>query len=182
MGLPAELVEVAASIRALVFDVDGVLTDGRLYYGAEGEALKVFHSRDGFGMKLIQAEGVEVGIITARQGSVLKRRLDDLGIVHRLVGREDKRQALEELAGALGIGLGAIAFVGDDVIDLPALRAVGLSITVADGHPKVKREVDWVTSLPGGLGAAREVVDALLEARGRLDAACEEMLSRLHER
>jgi len=180
LTLPREVREVAAAVRALVLDVDGVLTDGRLHYGAEGEVLKVFHSRDGFGMKLAQAEGIELGVITARQGAPLERRLDDLGVRHRLVGREDKRAALLALAKTLDLDLAHVAYVGDDVIDLPALRAVGLPISVADGHPKARAAARWVTSVPGGRGAAREVIDGLLEARGRLDAACEEMLSHLH--
>jgi len=164
-----------AVVRALALDVDGVLTDGSLTYGPEGEALKTFHVRDGLGVRLLLREEIAVAVITARRSPMLTRRMAELGVVHVLDGREDKAVALRELAGALGVTLDAIAFVGDDVLDLPALRAAGLAIAVSDAHPMVCEEAAWVTRERGGRGAVREVCDAILEARGRLRAACDEL-------
>lgn len=178
-GTPADLRARLAEVRVLVLDVDGVLTDGTLSYGAEGEVLKTFHVRDGLGIRLVLREGIAVAVITAKRSPMLLRRLADLGVEHVLDGREDKGVALGELAASLGVALDAIAFVGDDVLDLPALRRAGVSIAVADAHSLVRREVAWVTEERGGRGAVREVCDALLDARGRLSEACEE-LTRSH--
>lgn len=166
----------ARALRLLVLDVDGVLTDGRLRYGPEGETVKVFHVKDGLGIKLLQEDGVEVAVISARRAPALERRLADLGIGHGYLGRSDKLGALGELARATGVAPTAMAFMGDDVLDLPAMRAVGLAITPADGHFLVRRELaddGWVTAAPGGGGAVREVTDGLLQARGRLEAIVE---------
>ncbi|UJR86890.1 KdsC family phosphatase [Sandaracinus amylolyticus] len=170
--------EKLASVRALALDVDGVLTDGSLTYGADGEVLKTFHVRDGMGMRLVQNEGIAVAVITAKRSPMLVRRLADLKVAHLLDAREDKGVAMAELAATLGVPLASIAFVGDDVFDLPAMRAAGVGIAVADAHPLVREEAAWVTRERGGRGAVREVCDALLDARGRLRAACEELLRR----
>lgn len=160
-----------ASVRALVLDVDGVLTDGSLAYGPEGETLKTFFVRDGLGIRLARREGIAVAVITAKRSRMLTRRLAELEVEHLLDGREDKGVALEELAASLGIPLEQTAFVGDDVLDLPALRRAGVAIAVADAHRLVRAEAHWTTVERGGRGAVREVCDALLEARGRLEAA-----------
>ncbi|AKF09659.1 KdsC family phosphatase [Sandaracinus amylolyticus] len=170
--------EKLAAVRALALDVDGVLTDGSLTYGADGEVLKTFHVRDGMGMRLVQNEGIAVAVITAKRSPMLVRRLADLKVAHLLDGREDKGVAIAELAATLGVPLASIAFVGDDVLDLPAMRAAGVGIAVADAHPLVREAAAWVTRERGGRGAVREVCDALLDARGRLRAACEELLRR----
>lgn len=170
----------AGELRLLVLDVDGVLTDGRLRYGPDGESVKVFHVKDGLGIKLLQEDGIDVAVISARRAAALERRLGDLGVAHAYLGRSDKLRALGELEEATGIERAAMAFMGDDVLDLPALRAVGLPITPSDGHFLVRRELaekGWVTQRPGGHGAVREVADGLLQARGRLEAIVEAHLA-----
>ncbi len=176
--LATSLRERLAAVRALVLDVDGVLTDGSLVYGPEGEIQKTFHVRDGLGLRLLLREHIFIGVITAKQSPMLTRRLSDLGIVHVLAGREDKGIALSELASTFGVEVGSIAFVGDDVLDLPALRAAGMPIAVADAHPFVREAAAWTTTARGGRGAVREVCDSILDARGRLRAACEELIRR----
>ena len=166
-----------AAVRVLALDVDGVLTDGSLAYGPEGESLKVFHVRDGLGLRLVQSEGIAVAVITAKRSPMLSRRLAELKVEHVLDGREDKGVALVELAARLGVSLEQIAYAGDDVLDLPALRRAGVAIAVADAHPRARAEAHWTTIERGGRGAVREICDALLSARGRLDAACEALIS-----
>ena len=160
-----------AAVRVLVLDVDGVLTDGSLFYGPEGETLKRFDVKDGLGVRLVRGERIEVAVISAKRSPMLTRRLADLGIARVLDGRDDKARALGELATSLEVPREAMAFVGDDVLDLGAMRSAGVAIAVADAHPLVRREAAWVTCARGGHGAVREVCDALLAARGRLEAA-----------
>lgn len=160
--------EAARRVAVLGLDVDGVLTDGRLHYGPDGEVVKRFDVKDGMGIKLLQEAGITVAVISARRAAALERRLSDLGIEHALLGRGDKLRALEELQETLGVPAENMAFMGDDVLDLPALRAVGLSMAPRDAHRLVRSEVTWVTEAAGGRGAVREVADGLLEARGRL--------------
>jgi 3-deoxy-D-manno-octulosonate 8-phosphate phosphatase (KDO 8-P phosphatase) len=155
----------AARVRLLVLDVDGVLTDGRLYYGARGEALKVFHVRDGLGVKLLAAAGVTVAVISGRRSGMTARRCRELGVRHLVQGVEDKLAAFNVLRGRLGVSPGVCACVGDDVPDVPLMREVGLSFAVADAHPQARSAADVITRLPGGGGAVREVCDYLLEAR-----------------
>lgn len=174
--LPTELRALAARVQLLVLDADGVLTDGRLYYGDDGEVVKAFHARDGLGLRLLRNEGVQLAVISGRAAPALERRVRDLRVHHVLLGRDDKRAALDECLLAAGVLAEEAAFVGDDVLDLPGMRAVGLSIAVADAHARVRCEAHWVTAAGGGRGAVREVADALLAARGRLDAAIDELL------
>lgn len=162
--------DAAARVRLLVLDVDGVLTDGRLYYGARGETLKVFHVRDGLGMKLLAAAGVTVAVISGRRSGMTQRRCRELGVRHLIQGAEDKLAAFQRLRARLGMSSGVCACVGDDVPDVPLMREVGLSFAVADAHPQARKAADLVTQLAGGQGAVREVCDYLLEAR-RLAAA-----------
>ncbi len=175
--LTGALRERAARVKLLTLDVDGVLTDGRLHYGPEGEATKVFDVKDGLGLRLLREEGIAIAVISAKRSAMLERRLSDLKIPDACLGREDKRRALDEVCARAAATLDEVCFVGDDVLDLPVLRVVGLSATPADAHPMVKREVAWVLGAPGGRGAVREVCDALLDARGRLQAAVERLLS-----
>ncbi|HJL14947.1 MAG TPA: HAD hydrolase family protein [Sandaracinaceae bacterium LLY-WYZ-13_1] len=177
MALPAELRETAASIELLVLDVDGVLTDGTLWYGAEGEVLKAFHVRDGLGIKLARQQGVEVAVISGKTGAPLKRRLDVLGVERAHLGCEDKGAALDALLADVGCDAARAAHVGDDLIDLPVFERVGLPIAVADAHPLAREAARWVTERAGGRGAVREVTDALVEARGDLREAFERYLS-----
>lgn len=159
-----------ARVRLLVLDVDGVLTDGRLYYGARGEALKVFHVRDGLGLKRLAAAGVKVAVISGRRSSMVSRRCRELGIRHLLQGVDDKLAAFRRLLRQLDLSSGACACIGDDLPDVPLMREVGLSFAVADAHPQALRAAHRVTRLPGGHGAVREVCDHLLGARGRASA------------
>lgn len=151
-------------IRLLVLDVDGVLTDGRLYYGASGEELKVFNVRDGLGIKLVMSVGVAVGVISGRTSAALSARCRELGIEHCEQGCDDKVAALDRLLARLGLDAGEVLCVVDDTSDLPLMRKVGHAVAVADAHPDVRRSADRVTILPGGWGAVREVCDWLLAA------------------
>ncbi|HEV2269141.1 MAG TPA: HAD hydrolase family protein [Steroidobacteraceae bacterium] len=157
--------DAAARVRLLVLDVDGVLTDGRLYYGARGETLKVFHVRDGLGVKLLAAAGVTVAVISGRRSSMTDRRCRELGVRHLLQGVEDKVAAFHRLRGRLGMSSAVCACVGDDLPDVALMREVGLSFAVADAHPQARDAAHVITRLPGGKGAVREVCDYLLEAR-----------------
>lgn len=154
-----------AKIRLLVLDVDGVMTDGRLYFGARGEALKVFHVRDGHGIKTLAAAGVEIAVISGRRSVFVTRRCRELGIRHVLQGIEDKAAEFESLRKKLGLTASVCACVGDDVMEVPMMRAAGLAFAVADAHAQAKRAAHVVTSLKGGRGAVREVCDRLLAAR-----------------
>lgn len=177
MTLDPQARDLAARVRLLVLDVDGVMTDGSLCYGADGESTKTFHVKDGLGIRLLSNESVRVAVISARNAPALARRLRDLRVEDAYLGRDDKLAALEELLAATGTPAERAAFVGDDILDLPAMRRVGLPIAVGDAHPLVREEARWVTTLGGGRGAVREVADGLLDARGRLRAACEALLS-----
>ncbi|MDE2449732.1 MAG: HAD-IIIA family hydrolase [Gammaproteobacteria bacterium] len=162
--------DAAARVRLLVLDVDGVLTDGRLYYGARGEALKVFHVRDGLGLKLLAAAGIAVAVISGRRSGMTARRCRELGVQHLVQGVEDKLAAFQRLRGRLGVPSGECACVGDDVPDVPVMREVGLSFAVADAHPQAREAAQVITRLTGGNGAVREVCDYILEARRRAAA------------
>jgi len=163
------LLQRAAKIRLVIFDVDGVLTDGKLFFDAEGREYKSFHVRDGHGIKLLRDAGVEVAIISGRRAESVQRRMQGLGVSHIFQGQEDKRAALATLRTELGLKDEEIAHVGDDLQDLPLLRRVGLAVAVADAHEAILPHVHWVTTQPGGSGAAREVCDLVLRARGALD-------------
>jgi len=160
--------EKAARIRLLIFDVDGVLTDGSLYVGDDGQEYKAFNSRDGHGIKMLLKYGVEVAIITGRTSQVVEHRMANLGITHVYQGKLDKLPAYEELRGKLGISPEETAYVGDDVVDLPVMRRVGLAIAVQDAHPLVRQHSHWQTPSAGGRGAARDVCEMLMEAKGVL--------------
>jgi 3-deoxy-D-manno-octulosonate 8-phosphate phosphatase (KDO 8-P phosphatase) len=164
----AILLEKAQAIRLLVLDVDGVLTDGSLYYGPQGEALKVFNTLDGHGIKMLQKIGVRVAIITGRRGEALLARARDLGIEWIQQGREDKFDALQEmLAGNPDspIQLHEIACMGDDWPDLAVMCRVGLALTVANAHPEVKARAHWQSRSRGSEGAVREACDLLMQAQ-----------------
>ncbi|MBW7930139.1 MAG: HAD hydrolase family protein [Gammaproteobacteria bacterium] len=162
----AELMERAAGIRLLILDVDGVMTDGRLLYDADGRELKSFHVRDGYGIKRLMAAGITVAVISWRRSGAAAGRMAELGIRHVMLGRADKGQALAELLAITGIDAGAAACMGDDEPDLPVMQRVALPIAVADCHAAVAGAAAWRTTLPGGAGAVREVCDLLLAARG----------------
>lgn len=161
----------AARIALMGFDIDGVLTDGTLYYSAQGDAMKGFSVRDGHGIKMLIDAGVQVAIITGRASGIVTQRAQNLGIRHVLQGIEDKRAAMNALLTQLGLDFEQAGYMGDDVVDLPLLRACGFAATVADGHPLVLDRVDHVSPLKGGHGAVREVCEFLLTAQHKLDAA-----------
>lgn len=162
--------DVARDLHLLVLDVDGVLTDGRLYYSESGHETKAFHIHDGLGIKLLQRSGVEVAIITGRSSQLLERRARELGIERVIQGREDKLTALEELLEPLQIEWQHIAYMGDDLPDLAAVRRVGLGMTVANANPLLRQHADWISQLPGGAGAVREAAEFILDAQGKLEA------------
>ena len=159
------LLERARRIRLLALDVDGVLTDGRLYLSPEGEELKVFHVRDGSGLVAVQRAGITVAIVSGRDSAAVSRRAAELGIRHVRQGVADKGGELDRLLADLAIEPAETACVGDDTPDLPMLRRAGLAIAVADAHPALAEAAHWTTASPGGRGAVREVCDLLLSAR-----------------
>lgn len=172
----AELRVKLSKLRLLVCDVDGVLTDGRLTYSDGGESTKTFHVRDGMGLRLLMENGVEVAIITARSGAAVAKRMSDLKIKHVAQGRGDKGAALQELLDDLGVPAEHAAYIGDDIIDLPAIRLAGVGITLSDGHEAVQAEADYITNRGGGQGAVREVADAIVDAQVGLQAAIDTVL------
>lgn len=157
-------------IRLVAFDVDGVLTDGRLYYSETGDAMKAFDVRDGMGMKLLQDSGIGLAIITSRRAPAVLLRAGDLGITHVQQGVADKRAAFDSLITSLGIAPEEAAFMGDDLVDLPVFRHCGFAVTVADAPALLKRHADHVTRAAGGRGAVRELCEMLLHGRGELVA------------
>jgi len=163
--------EKAQDIMLVVFDVDGVLTDGTLSYSANGEEVKHFNVKDGVGIKLLQTYGVEVAIISAKDSAPLTKRAKDLGIKHFFPGSKDKMSVLNALLDLLGIKAKQVAYVGDDVIDLKVMQHVHLSVAPADAYDMVKRYADVTTSSSGGKGVAREVADLILSSRMDLDEA-----------
>jgi len=153
-------------IELLMLDVDGVLTDGRLYFSARGEALKAFHVRDGHGINLLTASGVAVAVASGRRSAAVTARMRELKVRHVVQGCGDKVRALFDLAARLGIDPLSCACLVDDTPDLPLMAAVGFAAAVADAHPIVLSAAHWVSAAPGGRGAVRELCDAMLRARG----------------
>ncbi|MEI2417811.1 HAD family hydrolase [Orrella sp. JC864] len=168
--VPPAVRERLAPLRLMVFDVDGVLTDGSLWYGEHGEVAKRFHALDGHGLRLLVKSGITVALITGRQGPIADRRAAELGIAHVMQGVQDKGQALTELAQRLNVLLEHTGFMGDDLIDLPAMQRAGFAASVPDAPAYVAQAAHWVASRPGGSGAARECCDLILAAQGRLGA------------
>lgn len=167
----ADAINRAARIRMMIFDVDGVLTDGGLYFGAAGETLKRFNVLDGHGIKLLAQSGVATAIISARQSDIVLRRAADLGISHVRQGVHDKHAGFEELLKECAIDAAHCGFVGDDVIDLPILTRAGFAASVANGHAEVRSRVHYVTQATGGHGAVRELCDFILCAQGNYEKA-----------
>jgi len=168
-AIPAELLARADRIRLACFDVDGTLTDGRLYFDAEGREMKAFHVLDGQGLVLLRKSGIEVALVTARDSAAAAHRARDLG-VRAQIGIGDKRACVEALAADLGITLGQVAFMGDDLPDIAVMRAVGFAVVPANAHAWTREHAHWCTQARGGEGAARELCDLLLTAQGRLEA------------
>lgn len=152
-------------IELLILDVDGVLTDGRLYFGARGEALKAFHVRDGHGIKLLMAAGIQVAAFSGRRSAAVAARMKELGVPHVVQACNDKVAALHRLTGRLKIDPLNCACIVDDTPDMPLMSAVGVACAVADAHPLVQSAAHWVAGAIGGHGAVRELCDAILRAR-----------------
>ena len=171
-----DIQEKARQIKLVIFDVDGVLTDGSLYLGDDGQEYKAFNSRDGHGMKMLQAAGVEIGIITGRSSEVVRIRMESLGIKHVYQGKQEKLPAYLELRDKLNLTDEQVAYVGDDVVDLPIMRRVGLAVAVNDAHPFVLKHAHWQTPHPGGRSAGRDVCELLMDAQGKLQAALDSYL------
>ena len=171
-----DLLEKAKNIKLLVLDVDGVLTDGKLYFSNTGDELKAFSTLDGQGIKMLQQSGVDVAIITGRTSNIVQRRAENLGIKHLIQGREDKLIALDELKATLSLGYQNIAYLGDDLPDLAAIRKAQLGMTVADGHSYVAEHADGKTLAIGGNGAVREICELIMRAQGSLLPAWEQYL------
>jgi 3-deoxy-D-manno-octulosonate 8-phosphate phosphatase (KDO 8-P phosphatase) len=171
-----DIQEKAQQIKLVIFDVDGVLTDGSLYLGDDGQEYKAFNSRDGHGIKMLQSTGIEIGIITGRTSDVVRIRMESLGIKHLYQGKSDKLPAYLELIDKLNLTDEQVAYVGDDIVDLPIMRRVGLAIAVNDAHPFVLQHAHWQTPHPGGRSAGRDVCEFLMNAQGKLQAALESYL------
>lgn len=162
-----EVLARAGSVRLMIFDVDGVLTDGSLHYGPEGEMIKTFNVLDGLGIKLLQRAGIATAIISARSSQNVARRAKDLDISHLYQGVHDKSAAFADLLQQLDLAADGAGFIGDDIIDLPILCRVGFAASVPNGHIEVRSRVHYVTTAAAGKGAAREVCDLILRAQGR---------------
>jgi len=171
-----KLAEIAKGLKLFLMDVDGVLTDGRLYYTEKGEEIKVFDVRDGFGIKLLQRSGISVGVISGRSSKALISRLEELGIEEIHIGRNDKLKVLEEILQRRALDPKEVAFVGDDYLDIPVLKRVGLPMTVRDAPQLVKNHCLYVSKKRGGEGAVREIVEFILTLRGDLEKLLEDYL------
>ena len=161
--------ERAARVKLLLMDCDGVLTDGRIWILENGEDQKAFHTRDGLGLELLHRAGLRSGVISGRNSSALARRAQSLGISFVWQGREDKREAFADTLAQAGITRDEVAFVGDDLTDLPLMAQSALAVAVADAVAEVKSRAHYVTTANGGNGAVREVVELILKAQGRWD-------------
>ncbi len=176
LGLTEALRDKIKNLRLLVLDVDGVLTDGRLFFDDHGKEYKCFHARDGHGIKLLRQSGVEVAVISGRQSNSVALRMRNLGVEQVYQGHEDKRAAFAEILQTLNLRPEQAAHMGDDVLDLPIMVQAGFAVAVADAHFAVKHYADWCTQTPGGLGAVREVCDVIMQVQGTFDAMLQRYL------
>ncbi len=156
----------AANIRLVLFDCDGVLTDGGLYLTPDGVELRKFHVHDGYGIRMLQAEGIKVGLISGKESDVIRARAAALDLDPVRCGCRDKLKAVEEILGETGLKAEEVAFAGDDLFDMAAMKAVGLSFSVPNARQEVKDAADYVTETPGGKGAAREIAEIIMGAKG----------------
>jgi 3-deoxy-D-manno-octulosonate 8-phosphate phosphatase (KDO 8-P phosphatase) len=173
---PPAAAERASRLKLMVFDVDGVFTDGSLYFTADGDAMKSFNSLDGHGVKMLHSAGVQTAIITGRQSGIVAARAKELGITHLYQGVADKTVALAELLQATGIAADECGYMGDDWPDLAVMRRCGFAAAPANAHDEVIQRVHWVAQARGGHGAVREVCDAILRAQQKYDALLEAAL------
>ena len=161
----------AAKVKLLICDVDGVMSDGLIYMGNNGEELKAFNVRDGYGIRCLLTSNIEVAIITGRKAKLLEDRAQTLGITYLYQGQSDKLLAYQQLLDTLQLSDEQIAYIGDDLIDWPGMAKVGLSVAVADAHPLLLPKADYITRLGGGKGAVRELCDLILLSQGKLEEA-----------
>jgi len=168
--MTADFIARAQRIKLIAFDVDGVMTDGSLFLGDDGQEYKAFNSLDGHGLKMLRRSGVELAIITGRTSRVVSQRAANLGIPYLYQGVEDKLEAWQELLAKLGVAAEECAFMGDDVVDLPVLRRCGLALSVPAAPALVRQHVHYITRLAAGHGAVREVCELMMQAQGTLDA------------
>ncbi|WP_274851045.1 3-deoxy-manno-octulosonate-8-phosphatase KdsC [Serratia marcescens] len=166
-----EVMARAGNIRLLICDVDGVLSDGLIFMGNNGEELKAFNVRDGYGIRCLKTSDIEVAIITGRSAKLLEDRAQKLGITHLYQGQSDKLLAFRELLDKLSLTADQVAYIGDDLIDWPVMAQVGLAVAVADAHPLLTPRAHYVTRIAGGRGAVRELCDIILLAQNKLEDA-----------
>lgn len=176
--MDTSLISKIKNIRCLICDVDGVMTDGRLYYDNHGNELKTFHVHDGVGLKLLMSVGIEVAVITTSISDLIDHRMKHLGIKHYYKGQVNKQFAYEQLQSKLDLNHEQFSYIGDDLPDLPIIQQVGLGVTVADARPQVKEHADFITENRGGEGAIRELCDMILSLQNQADRALELYLSR----
>jgi 3-deoxy-D-manno-octulosonate 8-phosphate phosphatase (KDO 8-P phosphatase) len=161
----------AQKIKLLICDVDGVFSDGRVYMGNDGEELKAFHTRDGYGVRSLLTSDIRVAVITGRQSQIVENRMTALGITHIYQGIDNKFVPYQELLALYGVTPEEVAYIGDDIVDLPVMKVVGLAVCVADGHPYVKQHAHMVTHVQGGHGALRELADLLLLSQNKFTSS-----------
>ncbi len=169
--------EKAKVVRLMIFDVDGVMTDGSLHYSDSGEEIKVFNSRDGHGIKMLKASGVKLAIITGRTSRALAQRANQFNVDYLYQGVEDKLAVFQEILAHAGLTPEDCGYMGDDVVDLPVMRRVAFAVAVPDAPELVRQHAHYVTGLPGGRGAVREVCDLIMQVQGTLDASLAPYLS-----
>ncbi|MDD2738113.1 MAG: 3-deoxy-manno-octulosonate-8-phosphatase KdsC [Methylomonas lenta] len=170
LNLTQVQLEKVKQLKLLILDVDGVLTDGRLFFDDNGKEYKCFHARDGHGIKLLRQSGVEVAVISGRKSNSVAIRMQTLGVQLVYQGHENKRAAFTEILQHLNLSPKQVAHVGDDVLDLPIMVQAGFGVAVADAHFAVKQRADWCTQIAGGQGAVREVCDLIMQVQGTFDA------------
>lgn len=161
----------AQQIKLLICDVDGVFSDGRVYMGNDGEELKAFHTKDGFGVKSLLNAGIEIAIITGRKSKIVENRMTGLGVKYIYQGQSDKFAAYQELLTKLNLTPTQVAYIGDDVVDKVVMDDCGLGVAVNDAHPLLRNDCDYITFTPGGFGAVRELSDLILASNGQLENA-----------
>ncbi len=161
----------AKQIQLFVCDIDGVFSDGRIYLGNDGEELKAFHTKDGYGIKALGASGVDVAVITGRQSNIVQTRMTALNVKHIVQGKEDKLPALKAIMSELNLSVEHVAYIGDDMPDFECMNYVGLSIAVKDAHPSIIQLADYTTFTKGGFGAVREVCDIIMQTQHTLENA-----------
>ena len=169
MKLDDDTIEIARQVKLLVLDVDGVLTDGGIYFDDSGKELKKFNSLDGYGIKMLLSSGFEVAVISSRSTPAVAHRMEGLGVKHCYQDQSDKNIKMQQILGTLSLNVDQVAFVGDDVIDLPVMKKIALPIAVANAHPFAKEHALLITENRGGNGAVREVCDFLLKAHSKYD-------------